>query len=93
LPAFLRVAGQEATGLLGEVVQDRTALEDAEAVVADRRDAPVRRDLDEPRLALLTASKVDRAQLVRELALLEHDAHLPAVGGRSAEEFEHPQVA
>src|SRR5262249_57689701 len=89
-------AGEEQAGVAGEVLEDGARLEERERratavrlVVDDRRHAVVGADAQEIRLELLAASEVDGDGAIREPALLEHDAGLPAVRCRPIVEIDH----
>src|SRR5690606_4381626 len=56
-------------------------------------DAVVRADLEEVLLELLPPADVDGDHLVRQAALLQHDADLLAVGGRPVIEVDHRTVS
>src|SRR5437667_281672 len=90
------VARQEPARLLGEVLENRGALEDRQRIAAarrivvdDRRHAVVRREPQEARRELLAPADVHRLHGVREAALLEHNADLPAVRRGPVVEVDH----
>src|SRR4051794_14510016 len=58
-------------------------------VINNGRHAAVWADGQELGLELVAASNVDRDQLVREAALLQHDGDLPAVWRRPVVEVDH----
>src|SRR5438046_9840896 len=75
----------ELSGLAAEILKDRAGFEDRDRAatgtigIDDRRNAIVRRNFEEFRLELLALADCDRLHHVREHALLQHDADLPAI--------------
>ena len=66
--------------MLEQIEHDGSGLEDAEVPVLERRDAPVRVDLQEPVFLLGVRADVDCDGLVRDAELLEDDGGFEAVG-------------
>jgi hypothetical protein len=101
--ATAQVAGQEAAGLFGEVLQDRARLEHRDRctaarrrVVDHRRHLVVGRNRQERRLELRALADVDRNDAVVDVdapigKLLEQQGDLVAVGGRPVVEIDHVQ--
>ncbi len=89
LVVFTRARGKADTVvtvvLLDQILEDAAGLEDADRLavgegVGDGRDAPVRVDLEEPRLLLSVGRDVDVLNLVGQAELLERHRDLDPVG-------------
>jgi len=94
--AAVEIGGQELSGLLGEIQQDRPGLEDRDRlgpalrlVVEDGGDAVVRRDLQEFRIELIALADVDRKDPVRKIGLFEEHRYLVAVRRGPVMEVDH----
>jgi len=90
-----RVRRQQATGLAGEVEQDRARFEQRDRLavrpvgIDDRGDLVVRADREEVVLELCAGADVDRNRAVLQRALLQHDVDLVSVGRGPGIHFDH----
>jgi hypothetical protein len=95
LGASGRVLAEELARSLREVLEDRTGLEEDDALsllalaVDERRDLPVGIDREEGRRLLLLLGEVDDVHLVRKPQLGKQDGDLLSVGGGGGIEVEH----
>ena len=84
-----RVLRPELAGLLGEVEQDRVAVEAGGIAVDDGRRLAVGIGGQQRRLVLLALAGVDGHQLIRRARLLQEQRHLRGVGRRMVVELDH----
>ncbi len=96
---FLRhVLGQEFSGLLGKIHQDRARFEHGVRLAAgafvidDRRNFRVRIDLDEIRIVLLALPYIDEMLFVRQLGLFEHEVDFLNVGTGQRIKVDHGNI-
>jgi hypothetical protein len=86
---------QEAAGLAGEVDQDGAGFHHLDGLavgavgVDDGRDLAVRVDGDEGRRELLALRDIHLVHPVGQLAFLQHDGNLAAVGRAPCVQFDH----
>ena len=86
---LVRLGRQELAGLLGEIEQDRVAVEDGRVAVDDRRHLGVGIDRQELRRVLLALAGVDRHQLVGQRHLLQAERDLGRVRREVVVELDH----
>lgn len=84
-----RVVRQELAGFLGEIQQNRVAVEHDRVAVGDRRRLRVRIDRLVRIAVLLALAGIDGHELVRHAGLLEEQRDLGRVRRRVIEEAEH----
>ena len=90
-----RLLGQEPSGLLRQVEQDRARFEDRDGhavgpvVVGQRRDLVVRADREEFRVELLALFEVHPVLVIGKPGLFQHDVDLLTVGRGRGVEIDH----
>ncbi len=87
---------QETPGLVGQVFEDGTGLEQAQRLdqalrrmVDNRRNPPIGADALERCLLLLAFTDIDRQQAVLKLQLFKQDADLQAIASRPVIQIDH----
>src|ERR1700694_1220389 len=83
------IGRQELAGLLGEVKQDRVAVENEHAVIVDRRHLAVRIDGEKFRLELISLAGVDRHQFIGQAGLFQKQRDLVGVRRAVEVKFQH----
>jgi hypothetical protein len=84
---------QEFAGLVGEVEQDRIAVEHGHVAVDDRRDLGIRIDGQKFRLVLIASARVDRNRLVGETRFLQEERHFGRIRRAAKVELQHLDLA
>jgi hypothetical protein len=83
------VLRQELPGLLGQIEQDRVAVEDGDLAVDDRRGLAVGVEGEERRLVLLAPVGVHRHQLVGKAGFFQEQGDFRGIGRRVVMEFQY----
>src|SRR5437879_3514536 len=89
-----QIGGEQLSGLVGQVLKNRTGFEHADRVAApstvhDRRDAAVGRDRQKLGAELLPLRNVHWLDRVRQFTLLEEDGELVAMRRRPVIKIDH----